>query len=77
MGGLVGAINDPAFLSLISDQALRRIAITGRPDLAPSMPDFADDNSRPPNYQPLTSREITDLVAFLASWRQGGSAHGP
>ena len=28
-----GAINVPAFLALISDQALRRIIITGRPDL--------------------------------------------
>ena len=28
-----GAINAPAFLALISDQALRRIIITGRPDL--------------------------------------------
>ncbi len=29
----VGAINNQAFLALISDQALRRYAITGRPDL--------------------------------------------
>ena len=36
----IGAINDPAFLALISDQALRRYAITGRPDLG--MPDYAD-----------------------------------
>ena len=33
-----GAVNDRAFLALISDQALRRIIITGRPDLG--MPDF-------------------------------------
>jgi cytochrome c oxidase cbb3-type subunit III len=64
-----GAINDPAFLALISDQALRRYAITGRPDLG--MPGFADKTGRPDNYQPMTSTEITDLVTFLASWRQG------
>ena len=33
-----GAINDPNFLALISDQALRRYVITGRPDLG--MPDL-------------------------------------
>ena len=31
--GRSAPINDPAFLALISDQALRRIVITGRPDL--------------------------------------------
>ena len=40
----VGAINDPAFLALISDQALRRYAITGRPDLG--MPAY-DGKARP------------------------------
>ena len=39
-----GAINEPAFLALISDQALRRIIITGRPDLG--MPTYAE-NRRP------------------------------
>ena len=43
--GPVGAINDPAFLALISDQALRRIVITGRPDLG--MPTYAEGKSRP------------------------------
>ncbi|MFI5454767.1 MAG: cytochrome c [Isosphaerales bacterium] len=65
----VGAINDPAFLALISDQALRRYAITGRPDLG--MPDYADKAGRSEDYQPMTSGEIADLVALLASWRQG------
>jgi mono/diheme cytochrome c family protein len=67
--GGAGAINDPAFLALISDQALRRYAITGRPDLG--MPDYADKTARADDYQPMTSDEITDLVALLASWRQG------
>src|SRR5262249_40380745 len=39
-----GAIADPVFLRLISDQALRRLIITGRPDLG--MPNFADSDSR-------------------------------
>jgi cytochrome c oxidase cbb3-type subunit 3 len=61
-----GAVNDKAFLSLISDQTLRRIIITGRPDLG--MPSYAE-REKPP----LTSKEINDLVAFLAYWRTGGS----
>ena len=64
-----GAINDAAFLALISDQALRRYAITGRPDLG--MPDYAAKTGRPHDYQPMTSAEIADLVALLASWRRG------
>jgi cytochrome c oxidase cbb3-type subunit 3 len=64
-----GAINDPAFLALISDQELRRYAITGRPDLG--MPNYADKTGRPHDYQPMTSAEIVDLVALLASWRHG------
>src|SRR5205823_105211 len=39
-GGLrKSTINHPAFLALISDQALRRYVITGRPDLG--MPSYA------------------------------------
>jgi len=59
-----GAINDPAFLALISDQALRRIIITGRPDLG--MPPY-NHAGRPP----VTAAEIDDLVALLRKWRQG------
>jgi cytochrome c oxidase cbb3-type subunit 3 len=70
----VGAINDRAFLSLISDQALRRYAITGRPDLG--MPSYAAKAGRSDPFRPLTSAEIDDLVALLADWRRGGPAIG-
>jgi mono/diheme cytochrome c family protein len=63
--GVVNRIADPAFLALISDQALRRIVITGRPDLG--MPNYAvrpDD----PDFKPLKSTEISDVVALLSSW---------
>jgi len=70
-GESVGAINDPDFLALISDQALRRYVITGRPDLG--MPDFADRTGRPEGFQPLTAQDVNHLVTLLASWRQGGS----
>lgn len=66
-----GAINAPAFLALISDQALRRLIITGRPDFG--MPTFAEKRGRPTEFQPLTSAEIDDLVALLAEWRVAGN----
>jgi mono/diheme cytochrome c family protein len=69
----IGAINDPAFLALISDQALRRYAITGRPDFG--MPAFDGKAGRRDDFQPLTSAEIQDLVALLAFWRQSGPAN--
>jgi mono/diheme cytochrome c family protein len=71
-GQIVNAINAPAFLALISDQALRRIIITGRPDLG--MPDFAEHDGRPDDFKPLTSAEVDDLVALLADWRTTGSS---
>jgi mono/diheme cytochrome c family protein len=65
-----GPLHDPAFLALISDQALRRLAITGRPDLR--MPSFERKDGRSESFQPLSSEEISDLVALLGSWRTGG-----
>jgi len=66
-----GAINAPAFLALTSDQALRRIIITGRPDLG--MPTYAEQDGRPDDFQPLSSAEIDDLDALLADWRAIGN----
>lgn len=68
-GDDAGAINDPAFLALVSDQALRRYIITGRPDFG--MPNYVDREDAG-----LTSQEINDLVALLAYWRVGGSVNG-
>jgi mono/diheme cytochrome c family protein len=71
-GSPVGALNSPDFLGLCSDQVLRRYVITGRPDLG--MPDYAGQAGRPQGYQPLTSQEVSDVVALLAAWRQGRKA---
>ncbi len=60
-------LNDPALLSLISDRLLRRLAITGRPDLG--MPNYAEKGPRGDKFKPLTSDEIDDLVALFGSWR--------
>jgi cytochrome c oxidase cbb3-type subunit 3/ubiquinol-cytochrome c reductase cytochrome c subunit len=63
----VRTINDPVFLTLMSNQVLRRYAITGRPDFDM----LRYDKARPddPHFAPLTDQEVTDLVALLASWR--------
>jgi cytochrome c oxidase cbb3-type subunit III len=71
-GKLLRKINDPAFLALISDQAVRRYAITGRPDFG--MPAYDGKAGRPPDFHPLTATDIDDLAALLACWRQGRSA---
>jgi mono/diheme cytochrome c family protein len=63
----VGAINDPAYLALSSNQVLRRYIITGRPDLG--MPNSAGKTGRPHNFSALTAQDVADLTALLNSWR--------
>jgi len=72
-GTSAGAINQAEFLALISDQALRRLVITGRPELG--MPGYSGPEGRPGGFKPLNSQEVTDLVALLASWRHDGAAN--
>jgi mono/diheme cytochrome c family protein len=67
-GKAAGAINDRDFLALMSDRVLRRYIITGRNDLG--MPNFSEKTGRDPNFTPLTSEQVSDLVALLASWRE-------
>jgi cytochrome c oxidase cbb3-type subunit III len=63
-GGSKGsAINGDSFLALISDQGLRTIMITGRPDLR--SPDWRGNVPG----KPMSDQEITDVVAWLASCR--------
>lgn len=61
--GQPGSITDPSYLSLISDQGLRTLVITGRPDF--DAPDWRS-NVR---GRPMTDQEISDVVAWLASQR--------
>jgi cytochrome c len=63
----VRTIREPALLGLISNQALRRYVITGRPDLG--MPSYAKARPDKPDFLALTDEDVTDLVALLASWR--------
>jgi cytochrome c oxidase cbb3-type subunit 3 len=57
------AITNDSFLALVSDQALRTIVITGRPELG--APDW---RGNVPGH-PMTDQEITDVVTWLASRR--------
>jgi cytochrome c oxidase cbb3-type subunit III len=63
-GGREGsAITNDSFLALVSDQELRTIVITGRPELG--APDWRGNVYG----KPMTDQEITDVVAWLASRR--------
>jgi mono/diheme cytochrome c family protein len=63
-GGSKGsAISNDSFLALVSDQGLRTIVITGRPELG--APDWRGNVPG----TPMTDQEITDVVAWLASRR--------
>jgi mono/diheme cytochrome c family protein len=57
------AITNDSFLALVSDQGLRTIVITGRPDLG--APDWRGNVPG----KPMSDQEITDVVAWLASRR--------
>jgi mono/diheme cytochrome c family protein len=59
-----GSVIDPAYLALVSDQALRTTVIVGRVDLG--MPDWRTNSSG----QPMRPQEISDVVAWLTSHRQ-------
>jgi len=62
-GGKASSIVDGSYLSLVSDQQLRTIVIVGRPELG--APDWR--NNVP--GQPMSPREISDVVAWLAGQR--------
>jgi mono/diheme cytochrome c family protein len=63
-GGLkAGSVTNGAYLSLISDQGLRTIVITGRPDF--NAPDWRNNVAG----HPMSDQEITDVVTWLAAQR--------
>ncbi len=62
-GPKAGSVVDGSYLSLITDQGLRTIVITGRPDF--NAPDWRNNVAG----HPLSDLEITDVVAWLASQR--------
>ena len=62
-GPKAGSVTNSAYLSLISDQGLRTIVITGRPDF--DAPDWRDNV---PGH-PMTDQQISDVVAWLVTRR--------
>ena len=63
-GGRKGsAITDDSFLALVSDQGLRTIVITGRPEFG--APDWRGNVPG----KPMSDQEVADVVAWLASHR--------
>jgi mono/diheme cytochrome c family protein len=69
--GKAGSVVDPTFLSLVSDQYLRTVVIVGRPDLG--MPGFRDYVPG----KPMSAEEISDVVAWLSSRREGKATGQP
>ncbi len=71
-GKVAGNVIDPSYLALVSDQSLRSNIICGRLDLG--MPDWngaingvvAEQRK---GLAPLNDKDVSDLVAFLASHR--------
>jgi mono/diheme cytochrome c family protein len=70
-GPAAGSIVNKAYLSLVSDQGLRTIVITGRPDF--NAPDW---RKNVPGH-PMSDQEITDVVAWLVSQRPNRAASAP
>ncbi len=62
-GAMVGPVTDTAYLTLVSDQAIRSSIVTGRPDLG--MPDWRHLHMG----KALSEQEITDLASYLTSLR--------
>jgi len=62
--GKAHSIVDPAYLRLVSDQYLRTVIVVGRPEFG--HPGY----NQLPGGKVLTSEEVTNLVAWLASQRQ-------
>ena len=67
-GAKGGSVTDPDYLALVSDQALRTAVIAGRPDLG--KPDWRTNLPG----RPMSSQDISDVVAWLVSLRETGLA---
>ena len=63
-GQRAGSVVDGAYLALVSDQGLRTTVIVGRPDMG--APDWRGNVPG----KPLSSDDVSDVVAWLAAQRQ-------
>jgi cytochrome c oxidase cbb3-type subunit III len=62
-GTKAGSVIDSSYLALMSDDALRTLIITGRPDLG--APDWRNNV---PGH-PMSDQDVSDVVAWLATHR--------
>ena len=69
-----GPLRDFALSTLLSDQLLRRIIITGRADLG--MPSYVDSGNMASVSRPLTSDEIINLAAYVRSLENNDGESG-
>lgn len=60
-------ILSPAYLALVSDQALRSFIVAGSPDIG--QPDWRHDSAGGKAAAPLTAQQVDDVVAYMASLR--------
>lgn len=60
------------YLAVVGDQALRSIIIAGRPDIG--QPDWSHLGPREKSGIPLSTQDVDNVVAYLASLRDPGSA---
>ncbi|UUO06957.1 c-type cytochrome [Blastopirellula sp. J2-11] len=68
VGDGAGPLNEPALAKLMSDIVLRRLIITGRPDL--KMPDYVTLGKKSHTGEALTSQEISDIAAYVRTLQQ-------
>lgn len=67
-GARASSIVDASYLGLVSDQGLRTTVIAGRPEMG--APDWRNDVPG----KPMSSEDVSDVVAWLAAQRlEGGS----
>ena len=67
-GGKASSIVDPSYLALVSNQGIRTTIIVGRPELG------APDWRRDVPGQPMSSGDVSDVVAWLVAQRAQISA---
>lgn len=65
-------ITSPDYLALVGDQALRSMIIAGRPDIG--QPDWRHLASTDKAAPPLSSPDVDNIVAYLASLRSPAQA---
>lgn len=59
-----GSLADPNYLALVSDALIRRMVITGRPDL--KMPPYEKSDAVAESY----GEQVDDLVTYVSAWRR-------